>query len=423
MAALVGLYTNYAGVQLLFYPIEYQGTGWYRPPMSPLGFLGWQGVVPTKTEPMASRLVDIVTTRLLSLGEAFGRLDPVRTGTLLCPAVDDAVRDRCGPGWAAVLRPFLPYVLGRLVRALQGEVEDVLDLRSVVMSAFVTNKGVLVELFQRVGRVELNFLVESGLGFGAVLGLGQMALWARRPYPWTLPVAGAVVGYVTNWIAIRLLFEPADPIELGPLTLQGLFESRQVEVSEEFGLFLRERVLSSPRLLEALAEGGDGGELHSFLRRQLPWPIPGHVLSAAVDAIRAVAAHPELHPDLHGYMTEALDIEATLSHRLKLLTPTEFEDLLHPVFQEDEFTLIAVGGVLGAVAGGVQTRLGWGGPPALARMRAAATLVVAALSTVLFFVGREREILADEIEEDLEAVPAVVVPRLARRNTVVRVKE
>ena len=51
------------------------------------------------------------------------------------------------------------------------------------------------------------------------------------------------------------------------------------------------------------------------------------------------------------------------------------------------------------------------------------TLVVAALSTVLFFVGREREILADEIEEDLEAVPAVVVPRLARRNTVVRVKE
>jgi hypothetical protein len=50
-------------------------------------------------------------------------------------------------------------------------------------------------------------------------------------------VAGALVGYVTNWIAIKLLFEPAEPVEIGPLTVQGLFESRQKEVSEEFGQY------------------------------------------------------------------------------------------------------------------------------------------------------------------------------------------
>ena len=49
---------------------------------------------------------------------------------------------------------------------------------------------------------------------------------------WTLPVAGALVGYVTNWLAIKLLFEPAEPVPLGPFTLQGLFEKRQPEVSE-----------------------------------------------------------------------------------------------------------------------------------------------------------------------------------------------
>lgn len=74
-------------------------------------------------------------------------------------------------------------------------------------------------------------MVNSGFGFGFLLGLFQMGAWAAVPAMWTLPVAGALVGYVTNWIAIKLLFEPAEPVNVGDLfVLQGLFESRQVEV-------------------------------------------------------------------------------------------------------------------------------------------------------------------------------------------------
>lgn len=421
VAALVGLSTNWMGVKMLFYPIEYIGTDWYRARDSPFGVVGWQGVVPTKTEQMAGRLVEIVTKRLLSLPEAFDRLEADRMASLLAPAVEEAVRNECGHYWAVVLKPFLPMVLTRLVKSLQSEIEGVLDLRSVVLSAFVRDKEVLVELFQKVGRVELNFLVESGLGFGALLGLGQMAVWARKPHAWTLPVAGALVGYVTNWVAIKLLFEPADPIEIGPFTLQGLFESRQPEVSDEFGDFMANRVLSSTRLLEALASGGDDGELYSFLRRQLPYPFPSRVLSAAVKAVHTAATDADQFPELHSYVTENLDIEDTLSSRLKLLSPPDFEDLLHPVFQEDEITLIVVGGVLGAMAGGVQTKMGWGGAPAVARVRSIFTLCFTAVSSVLFFMIKEREILEDELEEEKEEVPVVVVPRLARRNTVVRV--
>ena len=409
---------------MLFYPIEYVGFEWYRQPFSPFGFLGWQGVVPTKTEKMASRLVDIVTRRLLSLSEAFYRLEPSQLSALLMPCVLESIRDDCGPYWARVLQPVLPMILTRLVGLLQEEVEDVLDLRSVVLSAFVRDKEVLVDLFQRVGKVELDFLVESGLGFGFALGLGQMALWAKKPLPWTLPAAGAVVGYVTNWIAIKLLFEPADPVEVGPIKLQGLFESRQVEVSENFGSFMSERVLSPNRLLEALAEGGDDGELFRFLRRQLPYPIPERIVSAAVSAIQKAASNPHLYPELHSYCKKQLDIEYTLSSRLKLLSPTDFEDLLHPVFQEDELTLIVVGGVLGAIAGGFQTRLGWGGAPAVARSRALFTLVFTAVSSLSFFALKEkevREMLEEEEEGEEEELPIAIVPKLVRRQTIVRV--
>ena len=322
--------------------------------------------------------------------------------------------------WWMALRPVLPLLLRRLVVALQGEIEDVLDLRAVVLSAFVRDKAVLVDLFQKVGRVELDFLVESGLGLGALLGLFQMAAWARWPRPWTLPVAGALVGYVTNWIAIKLLFEPAEPVTFGPIVLQGLFESRQPEVSDEFGTFMANRVVSSHQLLRAMASGGDDSKLYAFLRRQLPWPIPTRVLSAAVEAVRDCAAHPESHPALHTYMTDRLDVEETLSSRLKLLSPMDFEDLLHPVFQEDEVTLITVGGVLGAVAGLAQTRMGWGGPGAT--VRAAATIAAVCGSSAAYYLFEKQPI--KEKEEVAMRPETMEVPKpllLRRRNSLVRV--
>ena len=40
--------------------------------------------------------------------------------------------------------------------------------------------------------------MESGLGFGFALGLFQMMAWVVQPRPWTLPVAGALVGCESN---------------------------------------------------------------------------------------------------------------------------------------------------------------------------------------------------------------------------------
>jgi uncharacterized membrane protein YheB (UPF0754 family) len=138
--------------------------------------------------------------------------------------------------WSILLRPVLPLLLPPILKALQREIDQVLDLEEVVLCAFVRDKDVLVDLFQKVGRVELEFLVNSGFGFGFLLGLAQMAAWAAHPAVWTLPAAGALVGYVTNWIAIHMIFEPAEPVKiLGLIEVQGLFESRQVEVSDEFG--------------------------------------------------------------------------------------------------------------------------------------------------------------------------------------------
>ena len=50
----------------------------------------------------------------------------------------------------------------------------------------------------------------------------------------------------------------------------------------------------------------------------------------------------------------ALDLEETLKQKMQQLSGQEFEGVLHPVFQEDELTLILVGAFLGMVAGFAQ---------------------------------------------------------------------
>lgn len=71
----------------------------------------------------------------------------------------------------------------------------------------------------------------SGFFFGFLLGVVQMFVWLLYDKPWILPAGGAVVGYITNWLAIKLIFEPVDPVKMGPFVLQGLFLKRQDEVS------------------------------------------------------------------------------------------------------------------------------------------------------------------------------------------------
>lgn len=70
------------------------------------------------------------------------------------------------------------------------------------------------------------------------------------PLNWTLPISGAVVGFLTNWIALQLIFKPIEPfhVELGGvslMTIQGFCLARQKEVSVTFSEFIATNVLTS----------------------------------------------------------------------------------------------------------------------------------------------------------------------------------
>ena len=333
-SAFVGWFTNWVGVKMIFAPIEWRGVPLWRQPGEPLGLLGWQGIVPAKGPKMARKMVQVTISQLITVKEIFASLAPGTVAGFLLPAVRRALP----LGW--LLGPLLRPVVHATTRHVVAHVDELLDLNALVVQYFVERPAALVALFQKVGARELQFLVESGSYFGFVLGLVQMLVWMVYPARWTMPVGGMVVGTLTNWIALKWIFEPVHPVHVGPFVIQGMFLKRQAEVSDEFCRFITTHILTSRQVWQHIMEGPQGGRFRAMLGRVVP--LPGGVRQAVFDSVRAEVGSGAPHP-MHVYCDGALAIQAKLSQRLKLLSPEGFNDILHPIFQEDEWILVVAG--------------------------------------------------------------------------------
>ena len=411
VAGILNWLTNALAVKMIFSPEEYVGLDIKRFPETPAGFFGWQGIVPCKVRKMSSTMVDLMTSRLLDVREVFGRLDKQTCGECLEPGIDAiaegvaadlfaASAESSGesseneekplPSWSAALVAAAPLAatlaakdLARkhgkqLVASVLGEMQqrvpEVWDVKTQVVGAMTRDKKIIVELFQRCGRNEFAFIRRSGLYFGFLFGIFQMVQWLVWDPWWSLAVGGAAVGYATNWLALTLMFSPVHPKTFGPFTLHGAFLRRQDEVSGEFASMLRSRVLSAENIWREILTGTTTSRvffeiLERKTREQLEKArAEERIVACAAKALgetrwalieRAVVARvladlPGHLPLVYAYSDGALDLEATLREKMRGLSGEEFEGVLHPVFQEDELTLILVGALLGLVAGFAQ---------------------------------------------------------------------
>mmetsp|Transcript_63307 Transcript_63307/g.119901 ORF Transcript_63307/g.119901 Transcript_63307/m.119901 type:complete len:571 (+) Transcript_63307:81-1793(+) len=345
VAACVGYITNWVGVKMLFYPVSWTGIPLLRYPEQPFGWLGWQGIVPSKRLRMAHTMVDVTISKLLNVAEIFKRLDPRQMAKLLEPDVRSKVLGGFSP-------PFVNrFFLARSCNAVIKRAPEVVDIRSLVVSGLATDKTTLSNFFQSVGRKELKFLIDSGFGVGFLLGLVQMLFWMIFPKPWTFPLVGSIVGYITNWVALKWIFEPLNPTRIGPFVLQGMFLQRQPEVAEEFSEYIAGVTLASRRVWADVLDGKTTPLFTKLCGSQLP--LPRGQVRRIVSHLKSVIGSGQPHP-LHDYTDATLGLRKTLETKMKQMSSAEFEQVLHPIFQEDELTLILAGAVLGGAAGALQ---------------------------------------------------------------------
>lgn len=180
------------------------------------------------------------------------------------------------------------------------------------------------------------------------------------------------MGLATNWLALKWIFEPIDPIKIGPWLLQGKFLRRQKAVAAEFSSYFANNVLTGEQIWKSILTDPEtrpafaavfGQHFSAFVGRVGRVLLPLEPETVARITRRAIDRLPNHVPVLFPYMDQALGLETTLRIKMEQMSSRKFERVLHPIFEEDELTLILAGAVLGFAAGLVQQGIETGAIP------------------------------------------------------------
>ncbi|MGH8460253.1 MAG: DUF445 domain-containing protein [Stenotrophobium sp.] len=388
VASGIGFVTKIVAIWMMFNPIEFVGLQ-----TKILGFriFGWQGIVPRKAAIMASIACDTMTTKLIKPTDVFERLDPERIAQEiekpLLAAVEDITRNVAAaysPGlWEAApekvknmiihrIQEEAPHIVEQIMIDIKSNIDSVFDLKDMVVSNLLRDKPLLNRIFLEAGHGEFRFIRNSGLFFGFAIGCVQAVTWALTHSPLVMPVFGLFTGWFTDWLALKMVFNPKHPTRyLGLFTWHGLFLKRRQEVSAEYGRLIAAEIVTAKNILDAVLKGPLSDRLFNMVQKQVQKVVDDQAGIAKPFVVFAVGSSkyqemkkmvsmeimkmlPTTMKHVEKYAGDAMDLENLLSGKMKELSIEEFEALLHPAFEQDEWILISVGAALGFIVGEMQ---------------------------------------------------------------------
>lgn len=384
ITAFIGYSTNWAAVKMIFYPRRFIG----------IGPIGWQGVIPARNAKFATDIAasvgEILSARDLASGFDPDEIEARLAGRLDAemPAVVGEAAELVRPGLWQEMAPEAQEMVISQLRA-EGSVmsrevvtdlaelsDDLLDLHALVVDLLSgENVDRLVRLMQRLGRKELKFIEYYGGVFGFLVGCLQVLLFGILGQWWTMPIIGVLVGLGTNWLAIQMIFRPMEPRRFfGLVTYQGMFPKRQPEISREFAVVAEDEIFTPSNLFRVLTQGEPGTKIARLVlervservdqqRPMLEMLAQQPITDEQVDAVKALIVSrvttelPGMQQELEPYLREQLGVGRLVEQRMAKMDKPEFEKLLRGIFEEDELTLIIIGGVLGGAVGLAQGAL------------------------------------------------------------------
>jgi len=400
VALLFTWFHIWLAIQMMFRPVEFVGL--WQHAGTGTG-LGWQGVVPRKAHKMAKTAYSCARPYLEGPSDWLRRVDSSELVAKVRPHLAQVIEGalaHVGSKHFKRTEWLLPAHVRRLITdkaidKIQETSPDLwmqitgllldktcgIDNDGMIVKVFTENKELLNRFFLSLGESEFRFIERCGAAMGFVCGLVQLVAFnhlgpvGRAVF---LPGTGFLLGIVTNWLAIMMVFKPCFPVPVVVCgchicDVQGLFLKRQQDVAVLYSKMLCDHFLSFnkvvdylqtlPELWEQLKEAyvaHNTRVLRHTMGFAANWLAPmalgkqqydsleEDLKVALVHGLKEAAA---IHKIAERYIGKITDIERKNCAALQKMPPNEFENLLHPVFQEDEWILILLGGILGAIVG------------------------------------------------------------------------
>jgi len=194
------------------------------------------------------------------------------------------------------------------------------------------------------------------------------------PLLYLLPILAALIGWITNYLAIKMLFHPHQPKNILGLTFQGVFPKRQAQIAEKLGDLVANELFSMKDVAQKIEDLSTQPEALDEVGKRIEKTIRGKLISAfpmlsmflSDEMIEKVTnlfkgeLEDFLRVSAQGLavkMEQSVDIQALVREKVQTFSSNKIEELLIG-FMEQEFRFIEkIGAVLGFLIGCVQVFL------------------------------------------------------------------
>jgi uncharacterized membrane protein YheB (UPF0754 family) len=185
-----------------------------------------------------------------------------------------------------------------------------------------------------------------------------------------IPVIGAIIGWVTNVLAIRLLFYPRQPFRLPVVgyEVQGLIPKRRLDLARDIGRVVEKELLSlddvltrinTPEIQLRIADTASK-QVVSQVKGKIPNYIPRSVVRLIEEGVYSwlLKEFPSLYEktiyQVSGQVKEEIKVAEIIEHKLHQFELEKFEELVNGVASREFRHIEWVGAILGFFIGLVQ---------------------------------------------------------------------
>lgn len=180
-----------------------------------------------------------------------------------------------------------------------------------------------------------------------------------------LAVIGALIGWTTNVIAIKLLFRPLLPVKVLGFTIQGLIPKRQKDIAKSIGEIVEEELLSTEEIIDQILSGTDKQDVVETIKQRivsmtegnLPSFIPsmfsGMIVTYIEDLIDSKGEDllDEITESLIHKATSTVKISKMVEDKILLLEFDEIEKMIFKIAKSELKHIEYLGGLLGFFLG------------------------------------------------------------------------
>jgi uncharacterized membrane protein YheB (UPF0754 family) len=397
----IGYVTNLSGVWMLFNPVRF--IGFTMPGLRTVagllprrfqeipglirGRLGWQGIVPSRAAKMGSIAVDKGISKLGSPGEFYHRLEPEKIAEHILAtserdihALVEQIMEREHPQlWhdlpprakAAIharVRAQLPQIVHAVTDQIGENIDQLLDVKLMVIKHLEAHPDLANRIFLDIGDRELKLMVSFGFYLGFLLGVPVFFVTDAFHHWWLLPILGTMVGYLTNLLAMSLIFVPVEPKYVLGIKFHGLFLRRQGEVADIYAKLIADEIVTLNNIGTELLTGPRADRTRQMIQTAMR-PAVDRATGPARAAVRVAMGGREYDAIRDSVAIDAVDYTMTplrdpefnaqqsalirelIAARMREMASVDFQEMLRSAIKEDEWMLYVHGAVLGFAGG------------------------------------------------------------------------